>query len=378
MPKLRLIFVFVFAVVATSCVIAQESPFPEHFGKWQPQDKPPLVLWPRPPEREKYDNNPPYTAMLAESGVVRVEERYYRSGDLQTAVRMYKLRDPSSAYEVYTSQINPQMSASTVGGKISNTAIDSDHLIVQTGEYVLAVASPRIVSAGDLQELIEIFHKNSDKTPLPNIRTFLPEEGKIDGSQRYAPGPQSFRMALQTLRAENYGFLEREIGFDPSADVETMLAQYRYKNNEGAVLLALYPTPQIAEQRLRHINQVLATNGKSDTTFQRRGSLLFAALNTSSTRYADVLRNNVQYGTSVTWNEGKHELTDPPITSTVVKIIIATGVFMLVAIVLGIAFGGVRIVIKRLFPGKVFDRPQDIEVLQMGLSGKKIDPTDFY
>jgi len=29
-------------------------------------------------------------------------------------------------------------------------------------------------------------------------------------------------------------------------------------------------------------------------------------------------------------------------------------------------------------PGKVFDRPQDIEVLQLGLSGKKIDPTDLY
>jgi hypothetical protein len=33
---------------------------------------------------------------------------------------------------------------------------------------------------------------------------------------------------------------------------------------------------------------------------------------------------------------------------------------------------------KRLFPGKVFDRPQDIEVLQMDLSGKKIDPSDMY
>jgi hypothetical protein len=26
----------------------------------------------------------------------------------------------------------------------------------------------------------------------------------------------------------------------------------------------------------------------------------------------------------------------------------------------------------------VFDRPENIEVLQLGLSGKKIDPTDMY
>jgi hypothetical protein len=47
-------------------------------------------------------------------------------------------------------------------------------------------------------------------------------------------------------------------------------------------------------------------------------------------------------------------------------------------VVLGIAFGGVRVVTKRLFPGRVFDRPNQMEVLQLGLSGKRIDPSDFY
>ena len=48
------------------------------------------------------------------------------------------------------------------------------------------------------------------------------------------------------------------------------------------------------------------------------------------------------------------------------------------ALVLGVAFGGVRVVTKRFFPGKVFDRPNQMEVLQLGLSGKRIDPSDFY
>ena len=47
---------------------------------------------------------------------------------------------------------------------------------------------------------------------------------------------------------------------------------------------------------------------------------------------------------------------------------------MVAAVVLGIAFGGVRVLTKRFFPGKVFDRPEQIEVLQLGISGKKIDP----
>jgi hypothetical protein len=62
----------------------------------------------------------------------------------------------------------------------------------------------------------------------------------------------------------------------------------------------------------------------------------------------------------------------------IAKIFLYTGLFLGFATGVGIAFGGVRVVIKRLFPGKVFDRPKDIEVLQLGLSGKKIDASDMY
>ena len=51
---------------------------------------------------------------------------------------------------------------------------------------------------------------------------------------------------------------------------------------------------------------------------------------------------------------------------------------MVVAVVMGVAFGGVRVITKRFFPGKVFDRPEQMEVLQLGFSGKPIDPRDLY
>jgi hypothetical protein len=60
------------------------------------------------------------------------------------------------------------------------------------------------------------------------------------------------------------------------------------------------------------------------------------------------------------------------------KIFLFTSLFLVLATIAGIAFGGFRVLIKHWLPGKVFDRPQDIEVLQLGLSGKKIDPTDMY
>jgi len=47
-------------------------------------------------------------------------------------------------------------------------------------------------------------------------------------------------------------------------------------------------------------------------------------------------------------------------------------------VVLGVAFGGVRVLLKALFPGKFFDRPEQMDVLQLGLSSKRIDSRDFY
>jgi hypothetical protein len=127
------------------------------------------------------------------------------------------------------------------------------------------------------------------------------------------------------------------------------------------------------------LEEVLPAGAKeAGTVIERKGSLLSMVLVPSSVEYAKNLREAVDYETQVTWNEASQTATDPPITSIMVKIFIGTGVFMVAAVVLGIAFGGVRVVTKRFFPGKVFDRQNQMEVLQLGLSGKRIDPSDFY
>ena len=129
----------------------------------------------------------------------------------------------------------------------------------------------------------------------------------------------------------------------------------------------------------KHLDQALPPSAKTNgTSIERKGSLLAIVLAPSSPSFAARIRDAVNYETQVTWNEPTHTLTDPPITSVLAKIIIATGVFMLVAIVFGVAFGGVRVLLKAFFPGKIFDRPEQMDVLQLGLSGKRINSRDFY
>jgi hypothetical protein len=205
----------------------------------------------------------------------------------------------------------------------------------------------------------------------------LPTPDRIPGTEKYALGPAAFRAALSTFNRPDYRALSDAAGF--SSGAEAMFAQYQKQGDAAVVLLIDYPTPQLAGLHWKHLEQALPAAAKSDdSSIERKGTVLAIVLAPSSVRYAAHVRNAVNYETQVTWNEPTHTITDPPITTVLAKIIIATGVFMLVAIVFGVAFGGVRVLMKSLFPGKVFDRPEQMDVLQLGLSSKRINSRDFY
>jgi Family of unknown function (DUF6599) len=297
----------------------------------------------------------------------------YANGAQTISVTGAAYGDPTAAYQIYTSGLHPGMMPSFVA---NNSAVDGDDLWLLTGNVVVRVKSQKLASEDELKLLVKSIEGHVDHTPLPPIRSYLPEYGLVSGTQRYALGPLGFQAALKFLQREEYGILTNELGFNIGA--ETMLAAFKDSHNSGVLLLVEYPTPQLAEQHWKHLESALEGTDKKSAVIERKGSLLSLVLTPSSEEFAKSLRKSVNYETQVTWNEPSQTLTDPPFMSTIAKIFLGTGVFMVVALALGVAFGGVRLIIKRLFPGKVFDRPQDIEVLQMGLSGKKIDPTDMY
>ena len=312
--------------------------------------------------------------VAAESGEVAGESSEYSVRGATVRVDLRKFRDPSSAYEVYTAELTPDMQASTEG---PNTAVDKDKLVMLAGEFVVAIHNHRALSPDDLHKLVEVIRKHADETPLPPIRAFLPSEGLVQGSQRYALGPEAFRSALTALHHGEMDALTSEVGFDKGA--EAMLAKFRGVADEAVLALIDYPTPQLAEQHLRHLEVAMPDSAKAaGTTIQRKGSLLTLVIAPTSAQYAVNLRDSLNYGTMVTWNEPSHTITDPPWVVVLKNIFLGTFLFCAVAIALGVAFGGVRVITKRLLPGKVFDRPQDLEVLQLGLTGKPIDPKDLY
>jgi len=353
--------------MAGSAAFAQHTRhvLPKQFGKWVlgdgPADEPKLV----------FQNDP----VLQEAGLKNVELERYSDGKKWLRVWLEEYRDPSSAYEAYTSSLSPKLNASTVGPL---TAAGDDKLVALVGNRVARILWIRNATDADLKLLLDSVKEQADRTPLPPIRSYLPEEGLIQGTQRYALGPAGFDAALTSLNENRFSSITPEIGFATGA--EAMLASYQSERNQSQDLLIIdYPTPQIAEQRLHHIQRALSANpALAVATVERKASLLSLVLSPVSAEAAAKLREDIHYETSVTWNEPSQTLTDPPWLLVVKGIFVGTLAFCGIAIVMGIAFGGVRVLTKRLFPGKVFDRPEDIEVLQLGLSGKRIDPRDFY
>ena len=43
------------------------------------------------------------------------------------------------------------------------------------------------------------------------------------------------------------------------------------------------------------------------------------------------------------------------------------GLLLVISLILGVAFGGVRVIAKKLFPDRVFDRPEDVEFIRLNL-----------
>ncbi|MGB2676481.1 MAG: DUF6599 family protein [Candidatus Acidiferrum sp.] len=312
--------------------------------------------------------------ILHEAGLVRVENRTYKNGDQSWSVRLWVLGDPSGAYELHTALVDPRVSKP---GTVEDTIASGAGLFLIGNLVMQGMSSSMEIPLEDLRTLRNALAARADKTPYPPLKSYLPVTWRVFGTERYALGPVGFRAAMDSLGQGAYSDLADHVGFQ--LGVEAILAKYQGAHGSGVLLLLEYPTPQIAEQHLHHLEEALPAAAKqSGVTVERKASLLSLVFEPTSAMHAQAIRDEVNYETQVTWNEPSHTATDPPLVVMMVKIFLFTGLFLGFATGVGIAFGGVRVVIKRLFPGKVFDRPESIEVLQLGLSGKKIDASDMY
>lgn len=312
-------------------------------------------------------------AVAQEYGFASGERATYFRGSEKLDVEIYRMKDASGAYGEYSYLRTPDMPHSDLA---EHSAMSRDRALVLDGNLVLDIRGSNLPKLNaDLKALIAAVTPRAEKGILPTIVNDLPAKDFVDRSDHYVLGPA----ALNQLFPVPMG---NELGFSEGAEAE--LARYRLAGREAILLVVDYPTPQTASMKLRQLQQHFNVNDSqsnktSPALYAKRSLTLLAFVaGAKSQAEANALLKLVQSGTELTWNEPTFSLTEPSIGTMIVGTIIGTGIICLFALISGLAFGGVRLVVKRALPDKVFDRSDQLQILQLGLSSKPIEAEDFY
>lgn len=315
-------------------------------------------------------------AVIKEFGIRCVERMKYqhnRVDDDDLTITLYQMVDPTAAYGAFTYLRPANMPASKL---TQYAAVSQFHALIVVGNFLLDVTGQGLNrSTQALEALVASVKPKSDPRPYPTIAEHLPIEGEIPGSERYAIGPLALQKYLPVGTGDWVGF---------SQGAEAILAKFHKGKDEVTILIAEYPTQQIAAKRYDSLTPIIhpipepPASATRVATSLREADLVVIAFAPKSDDYAESLMKQVTFGHNVTSNEAKFKAIEPSMPVYIVGAFVGAGAIMLIAIVSGLGFAVVRIVVKKFYPGKVFDRRDTMEVIQLGISDHKVNMKDFY
>jgi hypothetical protein len=165
---------------------------------------------------------------------------------------------------------------------------------------------------------------------------------------------------------------------DFGASSEVSAAHYNLPSGEATLMLIYYPTPQLAADHLRRIDQAhqlaqpqegISTIGGSGTFFDKRtGPIVAIASGGISESDAKSLLGMVNYEANVTWNTPTENAQVRDLYKLILNIVVLCAILGGLAIIAGVAFGGFRLLMKRVYPDKIFDRPEQMEFISLHLT----------
>jgi len=223
------------------------------------------------------------------------------------------------------------------------------------------------MSAAELRELSAALPQAAgNKNLLPILPRYLPREGYryVAHSAKYVTGPAAFSGVHPPLPAEVVDF-----GRSP----EVVLGRYATSQGTATLALIAYPTPQIAGDRLRAIEAwtkdgcAASAGAACDFFGKRSGPIVAVVTGDVSRNEAQSLLSAISYDADVTWNQATSLSKKDNIGNLIMAAFMLIGLLILIALALGIAFGGVRVLLQRFFPNRWFDRPEDVEIIRLNL-----------
>lgn len=358
------------AALATNASAAQQSPpnqappiLPQEFAGWQRQGSVATSADPA-------SADPTNAAVLKEYRFTEFAASTYVRDDGRTLkIRAARFADASGAFGAYTFYLQPEMTKEEIGDQ--GASLDQRVLFYRGHVLVDALFSKESpMSGAELRELAGALPRPGGSAGnLPSFIEFMPRRAYISNTQKYAMGPAALAGLAPPVSADLVDF---------GASSEVTIGRYNTPSGEATLMLISYPTPQLAAEHKRRIDaahqlaqpqeDVSTIAGAGQFFDKKTGPIIAIVTGPMSDSDAKSLLGMVNYEASVTWNQAtdQHEVRD--LYLLVLNVVILCAVLGGLAIVAGVAFGGFRILMKRWFPDKVFDRPEQMEFISLHLA----------
>jgi len=311
--------------------------------------------------------------VLKEYGFLRLEKAaYIRDDGRNLAIKAAVFADASGAYGAFTYYYSDEMGEETIGGQ---AAFLNNRVLFYQGNVLVDAVFDRmsVMSAAQLRELAgQLPQAEGNKGNPPSLPGYLPkrsfDRNVEKNTTKYILGPVTLDRVGSPLPGSMVDF---------KAGAEVVMGKYAATAGDATLMLIEYPTPQIAAERLRQIDAshqvtqqqpgVAAILDVGPFFDSRTGPIVVIAAGPLSKSEARSLMSSISYEADVTWNENTYVSKKDNLANFLFNAIVLCGIVVGLSLVAGIAFGGLRIIVKRIFPDSVFDRREAMEIISLHL-----------
>src|ERR1022692_54080 len=318
--------------------------------------------------------------VLKEYGFVRLEKAAYTRDDGRNlTIKAALFEDASGAYGAFTFYLTDDMREDTIGGGAANL---NNRVLFYQGNVLVDAVFDRmsVMSAAQLRELAGLLPQaEGNKGNSPSLQTYLPKQAfqkSFDKrTTKYILGPVALNRVGSPLPASLVDF---------KSGAEVVIGKYEAAAGDATLMLIMYPTPQIALERLRQIDAshqiaeqkpgVASIVDVGPFFDARTGPIVVIATGPLSKSEARSLMSSISYEADVTWNENTYVSKKDNLANFLFNAIVLCGIVVGLALVAGVAFGGLRLLIKRFFPDSVFDRREAVEFISLHLEDQSSKP----
>ena len=357
--------VFVLAVCAVAIGADAPAPsavLPNQFAGWQVRE--PVATSVDPSTAD--ETNAP---VLREYGFQRLEKAIYARDDgRKLAIKAAVFADASGAYGAFTYYKTPVMQDEKIGGQAASL---NSRVLFYEGNILVDAIFDKLtpMSAAELRELAKALPQPAGNARnLPPLPKYLPKQVNVSNA-KYILGPIGLDRVGSPLPSSLVDF---------KSGAEVVIAKYSAKIGDSTLMLIEYPTPQLAAEKLREIEAAHPATPQSPKSApaildvapffdKRTGPIIVIAAGPLALSEANALLGSVSYEADVTWNENTYISKKDNLANLLFNIIVLCGIVVGVSLVAGLAFGGFRILMKRFFPDRVFDRSEDQEIISLHL-----------